>query len=232
MFYLKHKNEEVTAFKAYEAWAEWQLSTTLKCRWFNQGGEFLSNEQKTYMAENGIEHQTSMPDSLEQNGWAERFQQTIINGAEAVWHHTGLSNGFWIYAVKARIDTYNVTPIKWADYKTPKELWSGQKPDISHLQVFGCLAWVHILKRRRHKLKPKSWEMSFIGYELGSKGYQFWDAAHQCFKISHDVKFEETCFSAKEMKLTQSTLVPLSDHQIPESDNESDWSALDLVNLA
>ena len=22
MFYLKHKNEEVTAFKAYEAWAE------------------------------------------------------------------------------------------------------------------------------------------------------------------------------------------------------------------
>ena len=48
---------------------------------------------KTYMTENGIKHQTSMPDSPQQNGWAEKFQQTIINGAEAMQHHAGLSNG-------------------------------------------------------------------------------------------------------------------------------------------
>ena len=85
-----------------------------------------------------------------------QIQQTIINEAEAMWHHTGLSNSFWIYAMKAKLHTYNVTPIKWTDYKTPKELWSGQKPNISHLRVFGCLAWVHILKKRRHNLEPKS----------------------------------------------------------------------------
>ena len=140
-------------------------------------------EQKTYLTENGIEHQMSMPDSPQQNGRAERFQQTIINGAEAMRHHAGLSNGFWIYAVKAKLHTYNVTPINHADYKTPKELWSGQKPNISHLRVFGCLAWVHILKKRRHKLQPKSRAMIFVGYEPGSKGYQFWDTAHQCFEI-------------------------------------------------
>ena len=95
-------------------------------------------------------------------------------------HHAGLSNGFWIYAVKAKLHTYNVTPIKRADYKTPTELWSGNKPNISHLRVFGCQAWVHILKKRRSKLEPKSREMIFVGYEPGSKGYQFWDAAHQC----------------------------------------------------
>ena len=93
--------------------------------------------------QNRIEHQTSMPDSPQQNGQVERFQQTIVNGAEAMRHHAGLSNSFWIYAVKAKFHAYNVTPIKCADYKTPKELWSGQKPDISHLRV----AWVHILKR-------------------------------------------------------------------------------------
>ena len=32
MFYLKHKNEEFTAFKAYKTWAEIQLGTTLKCK--------------------------------------------------------------------------------------------------------------------------------------------------------------------------------------------------------
>ena len=103
------------------------------------------------------------------------------------------------------------------------------KSQTSHLKVFGWLAWVHILKKRRHKLEPKSWEMIFVGYEPGSKGYQFWDAAHQCFKISCDVKLS---FPVKEMKLTQSTPAPLSDHQIPESDNESDSLGLDLVNLA
>ena len=64
------------------------------------------------MIENGIETQMSMPDTPQQNGHAERFQQTIVNGAEAMWHHTGLSNSFWIYAVKAKLHTYNVTPIK------------------------------------------------------------------------------------------------------------------------
>ena len=38
----------------------------------------MSNEQKAYMTENRIEHQTSMPDSPQQNGQAVRFQQTII----------------------------------------------------------------------------------------------------------------------------------------------------------
>ena len=68
IFYLKKKSDEFAAFKQYKAWAKQQLGTTLKCRHFDQGGEFLSNEQKTYMIENGIETQTSMPYSLQQNG--------------------------------------------------------------------------------------------------------------------------------------------------------------------
>ena len=103
MFYLKKKSDEFAAFKQYKAWAERQLGITLKCRWFDRGGEFLSNEQKAYMIENGIETQMSMPDTLQQKGQAERIQQTIVNGAEAMRHHAGLSNGFWIYAVKAKL---------------------------------------------------------------------------------------------------------------------------------
>ena len=127
IFYLKKKSEEFAAFKIYKVWAKRQLSTTLKCKQTDHGGVFLSNEWKVYLAENRIEHQMSMPDSPQQNGWAERFQQTIVNRAEAMWHHAGLSNSFWIYAVKAKLHAYNVTLIKQADYKTPKELWSSIK---------------------------------------------------------------------------------------------------------
>ena len=46
IFFLKHKNEEFTAFQAYKAWAKRQLGTTLKCKRTDRGGEFMSNEQK------------------------------------------------------------------------------------------------------------------------------------------------------------------------------------------
>ena len=74
--------------------------------------------------------------------------------------------------------------------------------------------------------------MIFVGYEPGSKGYQFWDAAHQQFKIFCDVKFEESQFSAKELKMVKEPIqAPLSDLPISQSDDESDTSGLDLVNL-
>ena len=131
MFYLKSKSEEFNGFKTYKAWAEQQLSTKLKCKRTDRGGEFMSKEQKAYLTENGIKHQTSMPDSPQQNGQVERFQQTIINGAEAMQHHTGLSNGFWIYAVKAKLHTYNVTLINRQTIKHQKK--SGPvKDQVSH----------------------------------------------------------------------------------------------------
>ena len=74
--------------------------------------------------------------------------------------------------------------------------------------------------------------MIFVGYEPGSKGYQFWDAAHQCFKISHDVKSKETLFPAKEVKSTKSNQAPQSDLPICESDNESNSLGLELVTPA
>ena len=55
MFYLKHKNKEFTAFKAYKSWAKRQLGTKLKCKQTDCGGEFMSNEQKAYLTENSDE---------------------------------------------------------------------------------------------------------------------------------------------------------------------------------
>ena len=66
----------------------------------------------------------------------------------------------------------------------------------------------------------------FVGYEQGSKGYQFWDAAHHRIEISRDVKFNETQFPAKEATKNQASM---NDLPISESDNESDKSGLELV---
>ena len=103
-------------------------------------------------------------------------------------------DGFWKHAVRTAVHVYNVTPISKANFLTPKEMWSGSKPDISHLRIFRCAAYVHILKGKRQKLNLKSREMIFVGYENLSKGWQFWDAKNQRIEISCDVKFDESQF--------------------------------------
>ena len=40
--------------------------------------------------------------------------------------------------------------------KTPQEVWTGKKPSLSHLMVFGCDAYVHVPKEKRTKLDSKS----------------------------------------------------------------------------
>ena len=68
--------------------------------------------------------------------------------------------------------------------------------------------------------------MVFVGYEPGSKGYQFWDTAHHQFKISCDVKFDETLFPAKEANKNWTSM---NDPPISTSDNESEKLGLELV---
>ena len=69
----------------------------------------------------------------------------------------------------------NRSPSSALDDKTPHELWSGKKPSIQHLRVFGCDAYVHVLKENRSKLDKKAEKCFFIGYKDGVKGYKIWN---------------------------------------------------------
>ena len=55
---------------------------------------------------------------------------------------------------------------------TPEERFIGKKPDVSHLKVFGCIAYVHVPDELRKKLDPKAEKCIFIGYSLEQKGYR------------------------------------------------------------
>jgi len=39
----------------------------------------------------------------------------------------------------------NRSPSLALEDKTPQEVWTGKKPSLSHLRVFGCDAYVHVL---------------------------------------------------------------------------------------
>ncbi|KAI5314112.1 hypothetical protein L3X38_043288 [Prunus dulcis] len=60
-------------------------------------------------------------------------------------------------------------PTKALNNVTPFEAYSGRKPGIAHLKVFGSLCYVHVLNELRHKLEPKSVKGVFVGYATCEK---------------------------------------------------------------
>jgi hypothetical protein len=49
---------------------------------------------------------------------------------------------------------------------TPEEKFTGKKPDVFHLIVFSCIAYVHVPDEKRSKLDPKADKCIFIGYSF------------------------------------------------------------------
>jgi hypothetical protein len=70
-----------------------------------------------------------------------------------------------------------------------KKVWSGEKPSIANLKMFGCKTYSHIPKERRRKLEPKSLECVFIGYIERIKGYNLYNTKSIRAFYSRDVVF-------------------------------------------
>ena len=59
--------------------------------------------------------------------------------------HAGLPHKYWVEAVDAAAYIRNCTSTSSIKgYKTPYQVWSGKKPCVGHLKVFGCTAYTHI----------------------------------------------------------------------------------------
>ena len=54
---------------------------------------------------------------------------------------------------------------------TPHNKFYGKKSNLSHVRIFGSIAFAHILDEKRQKLDPKSEKCIFVGYSLEQKGY-------------------------------------------------------------
>ena len=85
----------------------------------------------------------------------------------------------------------NRTPTAAVHDVTPEEKFTGVKPDLSHLKVFGCIAYVHVPDELRTKLDPKAEKCVFIGYSLEQKGYRCYNPLTHKLRVSRDVVFDE-----------------------------------------
>jgi hypothetical protein len=97
----------------------------------------------------------------------------------------------WAEAAMAAVYVQNRLSHSALGYKTPEEMFTGKKPEVSHLKIFGCPVFVHIPKEKRTKLEPSEKKGIFVGYCGVSKAFRIYIPGHRHIEISRDVTFDE-----------------------------------------
>ncbi|KAG6536775.1 hypothetical protein ZIOFF_001844 [Zingiber officinale] len=100
---------------------------------------------------------------------------------------------FWGETVRHAVYLLNCLPTKVLGERTPFEAWMGRKPHLSHLRVFGCVAYVKNTIPHLKKLDDRSSPMVYLGVEEGCKAHRLFDPRHGKLQVSRDVMFRENC---------------------------------------
>ncbi|MCO5600233.1 hypothetical protein L7F22_054343 [Adiantum nelumboides] len=127
----------------------------------------------------------------QQNGVAEHKNMHIIEVACALMSEKNIPPCYWAEAASTTVYTMNRTATVAIHDMTPKEKFTGKKPDVSHFKVLGCIAYVHVPDELRTKLDPKAKKCVFIGYSLEQKGYKCYNPSTHQVRVSRNVVFDE-----------------------------------------
>ena len=196
--YILQNKTEVTAFFAqFKALVENQTGRKIKCLRTDNGTEFCNKQLSKILMESGIQHQTSVPYSPQQNGVAERMNRSVVERARCMLFHAGLPKIFWAEAVTNAVYLINRSVCSAISGCTPEEVWTKKKPDLSNLRVFGSRVLAQIPKEKRQKWDSKAKEYIFVGYLENTKGYRLLDTDNYRIIKSRDVQFFENGFTHK-----------------------------------
>ena len=77
-----------------------------------------------------------------------------MGAARAMLHDQGLPMHLWAEACNTAVYVKNCCPCRALGMSTHEEAFTGKKPDISHLNIFGSLVYIHVTKDARKKLEP------------------------------------------------------------------------------
>ena len=93
--------------------------------------------------------------------------KTIIRDQDLPMH-------LWAEATRTTVYVQNKLSHSSLGFKTTEEMYTGKKPEVSHLKIFGCPVYVHIPKEKRTKLDPSGKKEIFVGYYEVSEAFKIY----------------------------------------------------------
>jgi len=194
VYFMKAKSQAPAQFKEYVAKVEKQHPKLKVCQISaDAGGEYASRDKfLEYLAEEGIIREVSAQYSQQQNGISERCNRTVLDPARSMLKHAGMPNKLWAEAVSTAVNIKNRLLSRCLPNSTAFERSTRKKPDISHLQTFGCLAFAWIHGDLRKKLDNHAEKGVLLCYSETAAQYRVMDISSGRVFIARDVKFDDS----------------------------------------
>ena len=122
--------------------------------------------------------------------------RTVMDKSEAMHHEACIPESWWEFLIAHATHVYNHAPLCHHNWQIPFEVLHGSQPDIAHLHVFGCTAYVHLPEDvQANKMAPKSELMVYIGVAPGNESnFLFMRSLNNVLFTSAHVLFDEACF--------------------------------------
>jgi transposase InsO family protein len=184
---LKTKDEVFNKYKEYKALIENISKRKIKTLRSDNGGEYTSKEFVNFCKDVGIKRELTTPYNPQQNGVVEQKNKTILEVVKTMIHDQYLPMCLWVEAAMVVVYVQNRLSHSALRLKTPEEMFTGKKPEVSHLKIFGCPVFIHIPKEKRNKLDPSGKKGIFVGYYEVSKAFRIYIPDQHHIEISRDV---------------------------------------------
>lgn len=233
--FLKDRKSFLPALKKMILFTETQTGYKIKKIRLDSAPEFTGRRLKEWSDERGISLQFTSFYTPEQNGTSERGMRTIAEAGRSILEDSHLPYEFWEEAFATSIYCYNRCYIP-ATGSTPYEAHLGSKPDVSHLRIFGSLAYVTIPKETNswHKLKAKAWRGIHCGY--GGSGWRIYNPLRREFYTSNHVTIKEHqrgayLLSSKEVNSRHYGVEVDESCDSGEDDTDGTESTLDFIEV-
>jgi transposase InsO family protein len=174
LYLLKSKDEVFSKFQEFKAEIENLTNKKIKTLRTDNGGEYTLKEFIAFCKSTGIRRELIVPHNPQQNGVAERKNRSIEETVKSLLNDQGISMFLWGEAAMTEIYVQNRIPRRILKDMTPEEAFSGKKPNVENLRIFGCPVYSHIPKDKRNKLEPSGKKGIFVGYSDSSKAYRIY----------------------------------------------------------
>ncbi len=148
---------------------------------------------KDYMSVEGFHFRASSPDTHAQNGAAEAIFNAVVPKVRALLNpaeEKPLPRTLWAHAFEHTVHLHNLTVTDRLAGVSAYEYLTGRAPELHHLRVFGCTAFVH-QHDRRDKLDPTAIRGIYVGHNSVNDSATVYIPATHTTRDTVHVTFDE-----------------------------------------
>jgi len=192
VFLMQRRSELFHIFEKFHNEIKNQFGVSIKILRSDNAKEYFNTPLTTLLESEGILHESSCPNTPQQNGVSERKNRHLVETARTMLLHYKVPSCFWGDAILHSCYLINRMPSSVLHSKIPYNLLFPQEPlHKLPLKVFGCTCFVHDITPGRDKIAPKSLKCIFVGYSRVQKGFRCYCPDTRRFYVSPNVTFFE-----------------------------------------